>query len=138
VMQYKGYTGRVEVDEEAGIIFGRVIGLRDVITFQGETVQEARQAFQDSVDDYLEFCAERGEAPEKPFSGELMVRVKPDIHQALANLAETRKTSVIDIVEQVLTDAVAGCVSGIPRPEGCLTGAKPKRAPRKRSVRPSQ
>ena len=65
-MTYEGYTGSVEVDTEAEILFGRVVDLRDVITFQGETVAEARKAFQDSVDDYLAFCAERGEAPEKP------------------------------------------------------------------------
>ena len=66
MMTYKGYTGSVEVDTEAESLFGRVVGLHDVITFQGETVAEARKAFQDSVDDYLAFCAERGEAPEKP------------------------------------------------------------------------
>jgi predicted HicB family RNase H-like nuclease len=66
MMTYKGYTGSVEVDTEAEILFGRVVGLRDVVTFQGKTVAEARKAFQDSVDDYLAFCAERGETPEKP------------------------------------------------------------------------
>lgn len=66
VFEYKGYTGVPELDLEAGILFGRVIGLRDGITFQGETVPEAIQAFRDSVDDYLEFCAQRGEKPEKP------------------------------------------------------------------------
>jgi predicted HicB family RNase H-like nuclease len=55
----------VEFDDEANIFHGEVINLRDVITFQGESVQEIRQAFQDSVDDYLAFCAERQEEPEK-------------------------------------------------------------------------
>jgi predicted HicB family RNase H-like nuclease len=61
MMEYKGYIGIVEFDDEAGIFHGEVINLRDVITFQGESVQELRQAFQDSVDDYLAFCAERNE-----------------------------------------------------------------------------
>ncbi|MEJ7639533.1 MAG: type II toxin-antitoxin system HicB family antitoxin [Singulisphaera sp.] len=73
MMTYKGYTGSVEVDTEAEILFGRVVGLYDVITFQGETVAQARKAFQDSVDDYLEFCAERGEAPEKPASKHFLI-----------------------------------------------------------------
>jgi predicted HicB family RNase H-like nuclease len=68
-MKYKGYTGIVEFDEASGVLFGRVIGLRDVITFEGESVAEVIQAFHDSVDVYLEFCAERGESPEKPYSG---------------------------------------------------------------------
>ncbi len=64
MMEYKGCLGRVEYDDEAGSFHGEVVNLRDVITFQGETVQELRTAFQESVDDYLAFCAERSEAPE--------------------------------------------------------------------------
>ncbi len=73
MMTYEGYTGSVEVDMEAEILFGRVVGLRDVVTFQGETVAEARKAFQDSVDDYLAFCAERGEPPEKHASKRFLI-----------------------------------------------------------------
>ncbi|HWE64539.1 MAG TPA: type II toxin-antitoxin system HicB family antitoxin [Chloroflexota bacterium] len=65
-MKYKGYTAEISIDEEAGILFGTVAGIRDVITFQGETIAEFIQAFHDSVDDYLEWCAERGEAPQVP------------------------------------------------------------------------
>ena len=69
MMQYKGYTGKVEYDDEAGIFHGEVINTRDVITFQGRSVVELREAFRDSVEDYLAFCAERDEEPEKPFPG---------------------------------------------------------------------
>jgi predicted HicB family RNase H-like nuclease len=71
-MKYKGYVGMVTFDDEAGIFHGEVINTRDVITFQGTCVEELRQAFIDSIDDYLAFCAERGEEPEKPFSGHLV------------------------------------------------------------------
>lgn len=63
-MEYIGYFAKVSFDEEANIFHGEVINLRDVITFEGETVNELKQSFQDSVDDYLEFCAARGEEPE--------------------------------------------------------------------------
>lgn len=66
MMEYKGYIGKVEIDEDAGILHGEIINIRDVITFEGQTVEELRQAFEESADDYLEFCAERGEEPEKP------------------------------------------------------------------------
>jgi predicted HicB family RNase H-like nuclease len=69
MLEYKGYMGKVDFDDEANIFHGEVINVRDVITFQGESVQEIRQAFQASVDDYLAFCAERQEEAEKPFSG---------------------------------------------------------------------
>ena len=64
MMQYKGYSGKVEYDDEAEIFHGEVIGLRDVITFQGKTVDEIKKAFRDSVDDYLDFCVQLNQAPE--------------------------------------------------------------------------
>ena len=72
--------GRVEFDDKADTFHGEVIGLRDVITFQGKTVDEVKQAFRGSVDDYLEFCAKRAEKPEKPFTGRFMLRIPPDLH----------------------------------------------------------
>lgn len=81
MLKYKGYTGYVEFDDEAGIFHGEVLDLRDVITFQGKSVGEIEQAFRDSIDDYLAFCKERGEDPEKPFSGRLMLRLSPHLHR---------------------------------------------------------
>ena len=88
-MTYKGYQARVEMDEEAGLFHGEVINTRDVITFQGRTVRQLKKAFADSVDDYLEFCAARGEEPEKPFSGKFLVRVSPEMHREI--MAEARQ-----------------------------------------------
>jgi predicted HicB family RNase H-like nuclease len=66
MLTYKGYSGHCEVDFEAGIIFGRVVGIRDVVTFKGRDVEEAKQAFYDSIDGYIEFCQELGEEPNRP------------------------------------------------------------------------
>jgi predicted HicB family RNase H-like nuclease len=66
MMEYKGYIGKVEIDDEAGILHGEVINIRDVITFEGTSVDEIHTAFRESVDDYLDFCAQRNESPEKP------------------------------------------------------------------------
>lgn len=81
-MRYKGYTGRVTFDDEAGLFHGEVEGLRDVVTFQGRAVDELRQAFRDSIDDYLDWCAARGKVPEKPYSGRFLVRLDPALHRA--------------------------------------------------------
>ena len=80
-MQYNGYTGIVQFDEDAGLLHGEVVDIRDVITFQAENTQEIRKAFEESVDDYLTFCKERGEEPDKPFSGNFSVRVSPELHK---------------------------------------------------------
>ena len=80
-MKYKGYIGVVTFDEKANIFHGEVVNTRDVITFQGTCVDEIRQAFIDSVENYLEFCAQRGEQPERPFKGNLGLCLKPEVHQ---------------------------------------------------------
>ena len=81
MLNYKGYTGHVEFDDKARLFHGEVLDLRDVVTFQGKSVDELEQAFRDSVDDYLEFCEERGEEPDKPFSGKLMLRLPSELHR---------------------------------------------------------
>jgi predicted HicB family RNase H-like nuclease len=105
-MEYKGYYAQVVFDEDANVFHGEVINLRDVITFEGETVDALRQAFQDSVDDYLEFCAERGENPEKPYSGKLMVRVDPELHKRVAIVARKRGVSINSLVCEALSKAI--------------------------------
>ena len=101
-MEYKGYVAVVEFDEKADIFHGEVINLRDVVTFEGETVGELRRAFQDSVDDYLEFCAERGEEPEKPYSGRFVVRIEPELHRRIALEARKRGMSINALVGEAL------------------------------------
>jgi predicted HicB family RNase H-like nuclease len=104
MIEYKGYTGMMEVDPEAGIIFGRVIGLTDIITFQGGTVAEAVQAFHDSVDDYLEWCAEKGDTPGRPFSGKFILRIDPNLHRKLAIAAEANHKSLNAFVAETLAE----------------------------------
>ncbi len=84
MMKYKGYIAKVDFDDEANIFHGEVVNTHDVITFEGGCVQDLRQAFADSVEDYLAFCAARNEKPEKPFSGQFVVRVDPLLHQRAA------------------------------------------------------
>jgi predicted HicB family RNase H-like nuclease len=106
MIEYKGYIGQLEFDDEANIFYGEVINLRDVVTFQGATVGELRKAFRDSVEDYLEFCAERGESPEKPYSGRFMVRIEPELHKAVSIHARKEHKSLNAWVHDTLELAV--------------------------------
>ncbi|HEV2917067.1 MAG TPA: type II toxin-antitoxin system HicB family antitoxin [Candidatus Babeliales bacterium] len=103
MMQYKGYIGNVTYDAEAKIFHGEVIGLKDIITFQGTTVQGLEKAFHDSVDDYLLWCKERGEKPEKTFSGKLNLRIPPELHAHLAVEAAKRNMSLNDFMKEKLS-----------------------------------
>jgi len=103
MMKYKGYMGQVIYDDEAKIFHGEIIGLKDVITFQGRSVQELEQAFKASIDDYLEFCRERGETPEKAFSGNIRVRMDPKLHANIALEAAQRSMSLNDLITEKLS-----------------------------------
>ncbi len=94
MMTYKGYTAKVEFDDEDMIFHGEVIGIRDVVTFEGDSVKEIEKAFRDSVDDYLNMCKERNEAPDKPFSGKFVVRLSPEIHRKIHASAKKAGLSV--------------------------------------------
>lgn len=102
MMEYKGYIGKIEIDEEAGVLYGEVINVRDVITFEGLGVDKAQKAFRESVDDYLAFCAQRGEAPEKPFSGKFVVRLPVQLHRKAYIQAKLADKSLNGWVTEVL------------------------------------
>ncbi|MCL2459614.1 MAG: type II toxin-antitoxin system HicB family antitoxin [Desulfobulbus sp.] len=76
-MACKGYIGTVEYSEEDNCLFGRIGGCRDIISYEGESVVEIRQAFEDAVDDYLKHCAATGKEPNKPYSGKFVLRIAP-------------------------------------------------------------
>jgi len=106
MMEYKGYVGCSLVNEETGLIFGEVMGLRDVITYQGRTADEARKSFDESIELYFNTCGEEGIDPDKPYSGKLLVRTKSSVHRALAFLARSRGMSLNTLADRILTRAV--------------------------------
>ena len=105
-MTYKGYVGVVRLDEDAELFSGEVVNTRDVITFQGKSVDELKKAFRDSVDDYLDFCKSRNEEPEKPFSGRLTIRLSPERHRKIVLAAEQSGKEVNVWAAEVLAQAV--------------------------------
>ena len=94
MMEYKGYTAKVEFDDEAEIFHGEVIGIKDVVTFQGKSAKELKKVFRESVEDYLSFCKERGEDPDKPFTGKFVVRISPELHRKIYLSARLANESI--------------------------------------------
>ena len=88
-MEYKGYNAVVTYDNDLGILHGEVIDTRDVITFQGRSVDDLQEAFENSVDDYLKLCEERGREPDKPFSGKVALRMDPETHRMIVGAARS-------------------------------------------------
>lgn len=106
MLNYKNYVGHVEFNDEAEIFHGEVINTRDIITFQGTTVKELKRAFKDSIEDYLAFCAERKEAPDKPFSGKFNLRLEPELHRELYVAAKQSGKSL----NQWVAEAILLCL----------------------------
>jgi len=132
MMEYKSYIGDVKFDADAAIFHGEVINTRDVITFQGQSVDELVAAFHGSVDDYLAFCAERGEEPDKPFSGQFMTRIPPELHREVNIAARVAGKSLNAWVTERLEMAVS-------EPADVKAGRKrPKPVPRPIKGRPAR
>jgi predicted HicB family RNase H-like nuclease len=106
-MTYKGYEAVVEFDEAVGLFTGEVINTRDVITFQGKSVNELKGAFRNSVKEYLDLCRERNEEPEKPFSGNLLLRMPPELHRQITLEARRKSTSVNRYIIDVIASSGA-------------------------------
>ncbi len=115
MMEYKGYKGHVEFDDEAGIFHGEVVNIRDVITFQGKSVPELQEALKVSVDEYLAFCAERGEEPEQPLTGPVVVEISPQVWAQVSAVAKLAGMSPDRWVEDVISSTSSSMIPfGLP------------------------
>jgi predicted HicB family RNase H-like nuclease len=106
-MTHKGYTARVEFDERDAVFAGRILGISDAIGFHGETVAELRAAFEEAVDDYLATCQKIGKQPLKPVSGNMMLRVPPEVHLGALIAAESHGKSLNQWATDVLRKAAS-------------------------------
>ncbi len=102
-MKYKSYIGSVRYDSEDKIFRGEVIGINDVIAFQGYNVDELESDFRNAIDAYLDLCRERGEKPSKAFSGIFNLRISPELHAKLAMAAKVSRVSMNELITRLLT-----------------------------------
>ena len=93
-MKYNGYVSKIEFSDEDECFVGHLVGINDIVGFHGVSVDELKQAFYEAVDDYIQTCAEIDKAPQKPYSGNLMLRVAPEVHAAVATIAELKGKSI--------------------------------------------
>lgn len=107
-MSHKGYTARIEFDEEDNIFTGRLLGITDVIGFHGESVAELRAAFVEAVEDYLETCAKIGKAPLKPASGKVLLRIPSELHAHAQLAAQAKGISLNQWATEALKAAAYG------------------------------
>ena len=117
--EYKAYSAKISVDEELDVFHGQVLGISDVVTFQGRTPEELARAFHESVDDYLAFCRERGDNPDKPYSGRFVLRITPELHREVSVAAKQSDVSMNEWIVRILEHALEGAIS-----TACPAGAE--------------
>ena len=104
-MTYKGYAARIEYSEEDECLVGHLVGIRSIVGFDGKSVTELRKRFRAAVDHYLEASETLGLAPEKPFSGRMMLRMSPNLHARASAAAQVKGVSLNQWAAQALDQA---------------------------------
>ena len=102
-LEYKGYKGSVEYSKEDNCLFGKVQGLsKELISYEGQTLEELRKDFEEGVDSYLEYCKEEGIVPAKPYSGKLNLRMSSDLHSRVAAIVAATGTTINDFINNAI------------------------------------
>ncbi len=102
-LEFKGYIGTVDFSAEDKIFYGKIQGIKDLVTFEGTSVDELSAVFEDSVNDYLETCKALNKSPDKVFKGSFNVRVSQELHQKTAILASKKGLNLNDVVKEALS-----------------------------------
>lgn len=105
-MQYKNYLGSVEFSEKDNLFYGKVLGIRSLVSYEGRTAVELVKDFHGAVDDYLVMCQEEGKEPEKAYRGSFNVRISPELHKQAVIAALTKQVSLNDFVERSIEQAL--------------------------------
>ena len=105
-MEYKGYIGSVEFSEKDEVFFGKVLGIRALISYEGTSAKELIEDFHGAVDAYLEMCSETEEEPEKAYKGSFNIRISPELHKQIAVYAMSQQVSINSLVERALQNFV--------------------------------
>jgi predicted HicB family RNase H-like nuclease len=133
MIEYRGFTGAIEFDPELRLFTGHVVDLRDEIYFEGDSVEALEGSMQRAVDHYLDVCRERGEDPERPFSGKLNVRLGSELHRAAVIAAAAEGESLNNWLVRVVETAARSRVDSPAAGRSYTKSTRRRRVPGKRT-----
>ena len=107
LMTYKNYTGSVEYSDTDKMLFGQVVGIKSLISYQGRSVDELRADFEDAVDDYLDMCEQQGVEPEVYYKGAVSVRMDPELHRLASIAAQSNHETLNEFIRNCIRDKVS-------------------------------
>ena len=102
LLEYKGYSGTIEYSAADNILHGRVLGIRSLLSYEGDSLNSLRNDFENMIEDYLQTCAKTGTEPEKPYKGSFNVRISPQLHRSLATYAVANGQTLNSTVEEAI------------------------------------
>jgi len=102
LLEYQGYYGTVEYSATDNVLFGKVLGIDGLISYEGDSVEKLKEDFESAVDDYLHMCAEDGVAPQRYYKGKFNVRIAPELHKALVLYSATQGQTLNSAVEEAI------------------------------------
>ena len=105
-LEYKTYTGTIEYSKEDGLLYGKVLGMKGLISYEGKTGKELETDFREAIDSYLNDCKNEVIPPEKPFKGSFNIRISPDLHQKAALMAMGKKMSLNNFVSESIRERI--------------------------------
>jgi len=106
LLSYRNYNGTVEYSKEDNCLFGKVVGIKSLLSYEGDSIQELKQDFQNVIDGYLADCKERDMQPEQPYKGTFNVRISPELHRNIAVYAIEHGKSLNAAVEEAIGNMV--------------------------------
>jgi len=106
IIKHKNYYATVHFSTEDEVFYGKILGINDLVTFEGSSVKELKSAFKEAVEDYLETCKDADKEPEKTYKGSFNVRVSPHLHREAAFVALQKNITLNDFVQGAIDYAV--------------------------------
>ncbi len=106
ILQYKDFIGSVHFSAEDGVFFGKIEGINDLVTFEGTTVDEIKNAFQEAVDDYIDICKETGKPLQKSYKGSFSIRIAPELHKKAVQKSSMLGISLNRLVQRAIEKEV--------------------------------
>ena len=106
MLKYKDFYGSVEYSANDECFFGKIIGSSDLVTFEGNSVENLKTAFIEAVEDYIVLCNELGKEPQKTYKGSFYIRISPELHKEAAIMANRNRLSLNAFVEKAIRDVV--------------------------------
>ena len=106
ILKYKDYLASVHFSVDDDVFYGKVLGVDDLINFEGSSVKELKRAFHEAIDDYISTCAERGKEPNKTYKGTFNVRIPSELHKEAAVFAAINSVSLNDFVRSAINFAL--------------------------------